>query len=324
MKFLLVIGNTKVANINGITIAGQSPELVKYTPVADAEFLFHRLPRSINQIPVSPQGHPTPAIITKAINRILKVPTFVVRSGSMEAPKVPFVQISSMVGGDITLEDGVPNCNEIEEYAKIFAKNFQDEESIIIGESIPGGTTTAMAVLNSMGHDFISSSSSEINPIEIKRGTVEKALKRINFNRSTRLDRKAIAMHFGDPVLCFISNFIDYYDGKIILAGGTQMLAAYALSNGNENLEIWTTKYVAEDKTATFKQTAKELGVKYKISEVNLSKSKFQGLRDYERGVVKEGVGAGAFMVLAEKSGLSNETIVNSIDEIYEDLISNS
>jgi len=99
MKFLLVIGNTEVAEIKGITIAGQSPEMIKYTPVADAEFLFYDLPRSIKQIPVSPQGHPTPALITKAINRILKIPTFVVRAGSIESPKIPYLYISSSPGG---------------------------------------------------------------------------------------------------------------------------------------------------------------------------------------------------------------------------------
>jgi len=95
------------------------------------------------------------------------------------------------------------------------------------------------------------------------------------------------------------------------------MLAAYALSNQNKNVEIWTTRYVVEDRTATFKKTAQELGIKYEVSSLDLSKSKFQGLRDYENGIVKEGVGAGAFMILGEKMGISNNTLINSIDELY-------
>ncbi len=317
MKFLLVIGNTEVAEIKGITIAGQSPEMIKYTPVADAEFLFYDLPRSIKQIPVSPQGHPTPALITKAINRILKIPTFVVRAGSIESPKIPYLYISSAPGGDITARDGVLDSNEIEERARILARNLSHEDSIIIGESIPGGTTTAMAVLNALGYDAISSSSSRENPIEIKKDTIEKALKRVKEFDISRGDKRKVGKYFGDPVIYFISNFINNFNGNIILAGGTQMLAAYALSNQNKNVEIWTTRYVVEDRTATFKKTAQELGIKYEVSSLDLSKSKFQGLRDYENGIVKEGVGAGAFMILGEKMGISNNTLINSIDELY-------
>ncbi|MFN3136022.1 MAG: TIGR00303 family protein, partial [Candidatus Kryptonium sp.] len=38
--FVLVIGNTKTAEIPGITVAGANPDLIKYTPPADAELLY--------------------------------------------------------------------------------------------------------------------------------------------------------------------------------------------------------------------------------------------------------------------------------------------
>jgi NaMN:DMB phosphoribosyltransferase len=146
---------------------------------------------------------------------------------------------------------------------------------------------------------------------------LKKALKRVKEFDISRGDKRKVGKYFGDPVIYFISNFINNFNGNIILAGGTQMLAAYALSNQNKNVEIWTTRYVVEDRTATFKKTAQELGIKYEVSSLDLSKSKFQGLRDYENGIVKEGVGAGAFMILGEKMGISNNTLINSIDELY-------
>ena len=51
MMFILTIGNTAVSRIKGITAAGGNEELIKFTPPADAEYLFYDRPRCINSIP---------------------------------------------------------------------------------------------------------------------------------------------------------------------------------------------------------------------------------------------------------------------------------
>lgn len=323
MKFILVIGNTRIAEIPGLTVAGSTQELIKFTPVADAEFLFYPKPRSINGIPITPQGHPTPALITKAINRILKVPIWVVRAGTILEPKIPFIHVTDIPGRDITRESGVVDLEQIRERAKIFSENMKEiDDEIIIGESIPGGTTTAMAVLNAMGYEATTSSSSMNNPVELKRKVVEGSIKRLKsqFNQGD-YPKVLIARELADPVLVFISEVINNYQGKVILAGGTQMLAAYALSDMPGDVTLWTTRYVVGDPTATFVQTARSLGIRYEYSEINLSKSKFNGIRDYEKGMVKEGVGAGGFLNLAQKLNLVEKDVLEVIDNEYRNLV---
>ena len=48
--FALTISHTETCTIPGITIAGATPELAKYTPAADAEFLRYGKCKSIAEI----------------------------------------------------------------------------------------------------------------------------------------------------------------------------------------------------------------------------------------------------------------------------------
>ena len=63
--FSFVISYTETCEIPGITIAGADQEAIKYTPAADAEFLHYGFCKSIDKIPMTPDGKPTPAILTK-------------------------------------------------------------------------------------------------------------------------------------------------------------------------------------------------------------------------------------------------------------------
>ena len=63
--FCLVISYTETSEIPGITIAGADKEFLKFTSPADAEFLRHGHCKCIDTIPMSPDGKPTPALLTK-------------------------------------------------------------------------------------------------------------------------------------------------------------------------------------------------------------------------------------------------------------------
>ena len=39
--FVCVISYTETSQVPGITFAGANPDLIKYTPAADSEFLYH-------------------------------------------------------------------------------------------------------------------------------------------------------------------------------------------------------------------------------------------------------------------------------------------
>ncbi len=319
MLLLLVIGNTEVSRIKGITAAGENDALIMYTPPADAEFLFYDRPVCIDAIPVTPAGNPTPGIITKASKNLTKLPILVVRSGSIIPPKLPYVNLSSKVGGDIRKEKGVSDLQEIKDKSSIFADFLNSfENEIMIAESIPGGTTTAMAVLTSLGFNAKSSSSFKENPLILKEKVITESLNRIENIRD-----KDVMEELGDPVLASISYISYNFKGKVYLAGGTQMLAVAAyLRHLNKNVEsIITTKYVVNDPSATFNQTSREIGVKYIKSEIDLSVSQYQGIREYENGIVKEGVGAGGAYYYSRIKGFTNEEIISEIDRIYGKMI---
>ncbi|MBP1912588.1 nicotinate mononucleotide-dependent phosphoribosyltransferase CobT [Thermococcus stetteri] len=326
--FLLVLGNTEVSTIPGISVAGATPELTKLTPPADAEYLFYEKPRIIDAIPVTPEGHPTPAIITKAARELANFPVLVVRGGTYLAPLVPHVHISSAVGRDFRKGPALPEFGEIIRMAKLLGEelNRSGVDELVIGESTPGGTTTAQAVLWAMGYDARTSSASPENPQTLKEKVIAEGFRRVGIDNGQLKDNPLEALRqFGDPMMATVIGLSLGFRKNVVLAGGTQMLAVSALLKAlGEDLSrfmIATTKWVVSDKSATFLQTAKEIGVITYAADLDFSKSEFKGLRDYERGYVKEGVGAGGATWLAIKAGFSPEEVSAKVEELYRRLM---
>jgi NaMN:DMB phosphoribosyltransferase len=96
----------------------------------------------------------------------------------------------------------------------------------------------------------------------------------------------------------------------VLLAGGTQMLAVYALlraitQNDNlpwkpEQIVVGTTRWVAEDLTGDTIGLAKSIGsVPLIATQLSFATSRFHQLQAYEQGFVKEGVGAGGCAIAA-------------------------
>ena len=322
--FLLVLGNTEISTVPGISSAGATPELTKLTPVADAEYLFHEKPLSIDAIPVTPDGHPTPAIITKAAKELANFPVLVVRGGTYLAPLIPHVHISNAVGRDFRRELALPEIGEVLERAKLFGRelNKASVKELVIGESTPGGTTTAQAVLWALGYDAKTSSAAPDNPQSLKEEVITEAFERAGITMGQLKEDPLEALRqFGDPMMAAVVGISLGFRGSIVLAGGTQMLAVSALLKAlGESLSrfmIATTKWVVNDGSATFLETAKEIGVVSYAADLDFSKSEFRGLRDYERGYVKEGVGAGGATWLAIKAGFSPEDVSAKVEELY-------
>ncbi len=326
---LLVLGNTELSLIKGISIAGANPELTKFTPPADAEYIFYDKPKIIDAIPVTPEGHPTPAIITKACYELAEFPITVVRAGTFLAPQIPHIHISDEVGRDFRKTQALPNVDEIVEKGKLIGCELSKVVSeVVIGESTPAGTTTAQAVLWALGYKAKTSSASPNNPQELKRDVIEEGFKRANVKFGELADKPIQALReFGDPMLACTLGISIGFRGKVVLAGGTQMLAVSAilraLGEDLRRFKIATTRWVVEDKTATFERTAEEIGIDYYVANLDFSQSKFNGLRDYERGFVKEGVGAGGAVYLAERRGFSCKDVFRKVEELYAKLISN-
>jgi uncharacterized protein (TIGR00303 family) len=317
-----VIANTEIATIPGISVAGATPELTKFTPPADVEYVLHGKPLCIDAIPVTPQGHPTPAIITKASYELAGFAILPVRGGSILPPQTPYVEVTDKPGKDFRFGRAIVDVERIIQKGRMLGTQLEKMgfEELIIGESIPGGTTTAQAVLTAFGYDARTSSASPENPRRLKEEVVEMGLKRVK----ELSDPWEIVSEVGDPMLATVLSVSLGFGKKIVLAGGTQMLAiAAALKAMGEDLNrflIATTKYIVNDSSATFADTADEIGIDFWAAKLDFSQSKYKGLMDYERGYVKEGVGAGGSVYLAEKRGVSTKEVIRKVEDLYSQL----
>jgi uncharacterized protein (TIGR00303 family) len=205
-------------------------------------------------------------------------------------------------------------------------------ETVIIGESIPGGTTTALGVMQALGIDGYNrvSSSMPDNPNELKTKIVEKALSRSKMKAGDCLNDpfRAIA-NLGDPLMPTVVGLTEEIlssKKKIILAGGTQMCCILALLKSlnirlNDNICIGTTSYIIEDNKSDIiglmNNVSDEVPVFY--IDLLLENSTKKGLRSYSKGFVKEGAGAGGSSIAAflNCDNLTREQFLHKIEENY-------
>ncbi len=318
VAFLFAIGNTKTAEIPGITVAGANPDLIKFTPPADVELLFYGECKVIPFPPATPDGKPTPAIITYTALRLTGVPFFVVDSGLMVKPKTPYVSINAPIGENIAEKDAM----KLEDVEEAFRNAVEFGEQIskfadilMIGESIPAGTTTALAILRALGIKTMVSSSMPSNPIEIKEKVVAKALERVKGNE----EPLELVAKVGDPVMVGVCGIAVGSRKPVILAGGTQMVAMANLIkriDERADVAIATTIYVANDSEAL-----KHAPCPVIIADPGLGNSTKPGLKAYAEGFVKEGVGAGGATLLAYAKGFGKKEFLKNVEKSYETAI---
>jgi uncharacterized protein (TIGR00303 family) len=334
--FVCIIGNTETAKIPGISAAGKCPELTDYTPSADVELLLLGKCKCIQGVPVTPEGIPTPAIITMSALKLANIPALVASGGLKVNPHVPFLDLGRTPGKDIRTGKAVDNVKGVIQKAIIAGENLaRTTDYLVVGESIPGGTTTALGVLLSMGVDAREKVSSSMpgNPHELKIKTVEAGLKAlgVKFGALASDPLKAISC-VGDPMMAAFAGLVLGAAGNVpvLMAGGTQMgsiLAVVKALNTDvlDNVAIGTTRWILVDKTADLKGIITQIAdVPILAANLDFSRSKFEGLRAYEAGVVKEGVGAGgaaiAAMVKSEGS-ITKDTLLREIERNYERLV---
>jgi len=322
--FSLVISYTETCEIPGITIAGADKEFLKFTSPADAEYLTYGKCRCIDSIPMSPDGKPTPALITKVALNTSKIPHFVINAGSKISPDVPSFDSELSIGKNISESPAltIDDVHNAVEFGKVVGKSIsKSTDCLVIGESIPGGTTTALAVLKGLGIDTNVSSSMPKNPIEIKNKVVSSALKRKKSD-----DVFDIVAELGDPMIPVCAGMLSEVSKqcRVILAGGTQMTAvlAFAKKIGYEktNTAIGCTSYIIDDKDARFLETVKQIDdIAVLTIDPNLINSQFFGLRSYSEGYVKEGAGAGGSLIASVlKTGKTSQRLLELIEKEYQ------
>jgi len=154
--FVCVISYSATCEIPGLTAAGANRDLMKYTSPADAEFLYYGRCKCIDAIPATPDGKPTPALITRAALQTGNIPLLVIDAGAKVKPSIPCVSFGLEPGKNIMNENAMDYSmvRRAFEYGELIGKQLAVvSDVVVIGESIPGGTTTALAVLSALGID---------------------------------------------------------------------------------------------------------------------------------------------------------------------------
>ncbi|MEL9939620.1 MAG: TIGR00303 family protein [Ignisphaera sp.] len=331
---LYVIGSTMTSTIPNISLAGSMSIATLFTPALDVEYLYFGKPVSIDIIPTTPTGIPTPAIITRTALQLSQTPFMVIDAGSYIKPRIPLISLSSScVGGRIDREDALSHgtSRKIFDEATLVGRAMGSIASVVlIGESIPGGTTTALSILQGLGYNAynIISSSAKENPLNIKKAVVEEALKRLGQSE----DPFKINDVIGDPVHIAIAGLaLGALKSRatVILAGGTQMLAALALMKAidprfdEQRLVLATTKWIYSDRGAEITRFIKMVvpNITFAYVELDFSDAPFNGLRAYEDGFVKEGVGAGGTSLLAILKGVDVNELKHAVYREYERIV---
>ncbi|MEO2201546.1 MAG: nicotinate mononucleotide-dependent phosphoribosyltransferase CobT [Nitrosopumilus sp.] len=321
--FSFVISYTETCEIPGITFAGADKNSIQFTPPADAEYLHYGYCKTIDKIPMTPDGKPTPGLLTKTALESSSIPHLTINAGSKISPQLPFIETGLSFGKNILTKDAMTDSqvSHAVDFGRIVGRSLASlTDCLIIGESIPGGTTTALAVLRAFGYDAKVSSSIPDNPVELKNKIVESAMKRINSDHPYSIVAKV-----GDPMIPFVAGMLSSASGvsKVMLAGGTQMSAVLAFASkigfNEENTAIGTTSYITNDESANFKDLVQDI-VDIPIISVDpgLKNSRYSGLRAFSEGFAKEGVGAGGSIISSMlKTGNDSAKFLDLVEAEY-------
>ncbi|MGE5187880.1 MAG: nicotinate mononucleotide-dependent phosphoribosyltransferase CobT [Betaproteobacteria bacterium] len=334
--FIATIATTETGKIPGLSAAGANPDFTDFTPPADVELLLLGKCKSIQGVPITPDGIPTPALITTSALHLADIPVLVVNGGVKVKPQIPFVDLGGNSGRDIRSGDSVDNVAEVIERAKVLGEQLaKATDYLVIGESIPGGTTTTLGVLTAMGVNAEGKVSSTFpqNPHSLKIDVVQAGLKAANerFGNFKGDPIKAVSA-VGDPMMPALAGLVigGAKQGPVLMAGGTQMTAVLSIINALEpealcNVAVGTTRWVTQDKMSDICGIVKQFcQVPILSADLDFSPSQYPGLRIYETGLVKEGVGAGGASIaaMAKTGGAVNKDILlKEIERNYASLM---
>ncbi|MCL2358254.1 nicotinate mononucleotide-dependent phosphoribosyltransferase CobT [Candidatus Bathycorpusculum sp.] len=334
--FIATVATTETGKIPGLSAAGANPDFTDFTPPADAELLLLGKCKSIQGVPITPDGIPTPALITTSALHLADIPVLIVDGGVKVKPQVPYIDVNSSPGRDIRSGDSVDNVEEVIERAKVVGEHLaKASDYLVIGESIPGGTTTALGVLSALNVDAQGKVSSTLpdNPHGLKAEVVATGLGAAaqKFGNFRGDPIKAISA-VGDPMMAAVAGLVigGSHQAPVLMAGGTQMTAVLAVINALEpnalcNIAIGTTRWVTQDLSSDICGIVKQFcDVPIIAADLDFGSSKYPGLQIYETGLVKEGVGAGGASIAAmAKSGgaVDKQTLLKEIERNYASLM---
>jgi uncharacterized protein (TIGR00303 family) len=333
-----VLGFTDTGLVPGISAAGATPEARRWTAIADAEFLLK-----------GPQPHPcyplpplalgaSPVLISRAVVEGQNLAVTVFNAGLPHPPAVAAVDLGGQPAQCLSQGAAMPLATVQHLFTQGLAWGNRlaaqvPDGYVVLGECVVGGTTTALAVLLGLGvaaAGKVNSSHPLCNHSQ-KLGLVQQGLSRAGLKpQDKRLDPLALVAAVGDPMQIAVAGMTLAASRGcgVLLAGGTQMLAVYALAQAiadayslpwqPQQVVVGTTRWVAEDSSGDTVGLAQAIGsVSLLATPLSFVQSRFPQLRAYEQGYVKEGVGAGGCAIAAHLyQGWNQDQLLEAIEAI--------
>ena len=330
-KIFLVIAGTNTSQIPGISAAGINAKSRRITALADAEFLLKGASKDHKyKLPLLNAGV-TPALISHVCSKLMNIYPVVVPLGIGVKPYFNHLAVEDRDLGPsncLTTGESMPKERVINLYERGLAIGKSAKQPILISESVPGGTTTAQAVMEAFGLQVSNLVGSSLfkAPIELRRKVVQEGL--ANANLKDDFNSFDVVASVGDPFQAFSMGLLigaRLANQPVILSGGSQMMAVILLvleligaKNKDDFIKdvfIATTGWLVKDNSLN--NLLNLINEKYDInllglaSPLNFKSSIYKELKDYEIGHVKEGVGAGGISILAFLNGFKNQEIVS-------------
>ncbi|NPA59153.1 MAG: TIGR00303 family protein [Epsilonproteobacteria bacterium] len=325
--FLLGASVTKTCEIEGITQAG-IPTKIPLTPTLDAEFLVSERVFSMPELAETPNGVPTPALITRAVHNLNPYSSIeVLNLGFDSIPQNINIHNFDIKPSESITKGADIDARSIFEKGMKFGRSYELKGNyLILGESTPSGTTTATATALALGYDLKDAfSSSFLNvPNNIKEQTINKALSLIDAD----MDNFTKLSLVSDNMLIFCAGFLVEASKRfhVVLAGGTQMAACLLVADAlredilmrlkSDNITLATTAWVAKDKNADIKSILSKLSYTPHAvyTTFSFSEAQIPVLKKYDEGEAKEGVGAGGALSYASTNGVTNKEVLDAIE----------
>jgi len=346
-QLLLALAATDTAAVEGISAAGSTPASRRQTAAADAELLLlgperHR-PHALPPLPAGV----TPALISHVVVRQLDLQPLVVDLGCAVAPAVPHLRlVGKASGGPAACLSGGQALDRLRvlalfeqgrDWGRVLAAKGRP---LVLAECVPGGTTTAQAVMSGLGLDVEGLVSGSLRqPVHgLKAELVRQGLAAAGAGEGAEpLQLVAAVGDAMQPLGAGLVLELAAAGVPLMLAGGSQMAAVLALALAVAPLPLRrriaataalaTTAWVADEQSSDLTRLLARIGSRWQVeplafaAALRFGRGCHQALRDYENGYVKEGVGAGGLALLWELRGGDPRELAIACDQACRQLL---
>lgn len=350
LQVLLVLGGTETAAVPGISAAGATADSRRFTAAADAELLLlgpaAPLPHALPPLPAGV----SPALISWAACQGLGLEPLVIDAGAMVAPAVPHLRLGlpparCLSSGSAMAAAAVERRRQVGRRLVRRWRRRHPDGVLVLAECVPGGTSTAEALLCGLGvaATGLVSGSCRQPPHDLRAALVARGLAAASAAGVTDGDALGWLAAVGDPLQALALGLIEGLldppaaagggSPRLLLAGGSQMAAILALGLAlapparrpwlAAHAAVVTTAWLAQEPASDLRGLLARIGGRWRVvpqllhTGLRFDRCRSGALRDYERGYVKEGVGAGGLAWLWEQLVGSADQLADRCDHAW-------